>query len=45
MYARYFPISVKNKSQAYYWGGIRTQDLCNSREVSYKLDWLTEIAQ
>ena len=25
----------KKKSQAYYSGGIRTQDLCNSRAVSY----------
>ena len=27
----------KQKSKAYYLGGIRTQDLCNSRTVSYQL--------
>ena len=26
------------KSQAYYWGWIRTHDLCNFRAVSYQLD-------
>ena len=30
-----YPSSVKKKSQAYYSGGIRTQDLCNSRALSY----------
>ena len=31
--------SVQNKSQAYYSGGIRTHNLCNSRAVSYQLDY------
>ena len=33
-----FPKSVKKKLQAYFSGGLRTQDLCNSRAKSYQLD-------
>ena len=32
------PSSVK-KNHPYYLGGIRTHDLCNSRAVSYQLDY------
>ena len=37
LYTQYFP-SLWKKSQAYYSGGIRTHNLCNSRAVSYQLD-------
>ena len=35
---QYFSL-VKQISQAYYSGGIRTHNLCNSRAVSYQLDY------
>ena len=38
LYTQYFPESCEKKSQAFYSGGIRTHDLCNSRAVSYQLD-------
>ena len=34
-----FPESCEKRSQAYYLGGIRTHKPCNSRTVSYQLDY------
>ena len=39
LYTQYFPESCEEISQAYYSGGIRTHDPCNSRAVSYQLDY------
>ena len=39
LYTQYFPESCEKKSQAYYLGGIRTHDPCNSRAVSCQLDY------
>ena len=38
LYTQYFPRVLWKKSQAFYSGGIRTHDPCNSRAVSYQLD-------
>ena len=39
LYTQYFPESCEKISQACYSGGIRTHDPCNSRAVSYQLDY------
>ena len=39
LYFQYFPESCEQISQACYSGGIRTNDPCNSRAVSYQLDY------
>ena len=36
---RYFPESCEKIAQACYSGGIRTHNSCNSRAVSYQLDY------
>ena len=38
LYTQYFPWVLWKKSQAFYSGGIRTHDPCNSRAMSYQLD-------
>ena len=39
LYTQFFPESCEKISQAYYSDGIQTHDPCNSRAVSYQLDY------
>ena len=39
LYNQYFPESCEQISQAHYLDGIQTHDRCNSRAVSYQLDY------